>query len=233
MTDVLGELNNRSDTPEQDHPRQSTEPFSGTNAGGLHRRAFLAAGATATVLAASPTFAQSQPPVAPAPTGQGAMPSNVRVERLDGSILMIGIRQDTDRVELSSVIGLGRLMYMLDHDDALRVAVLYSQGADFVGGVLDAESWAPVLRTGRFPETPQFINPVGTIPPRREKPLVVAVQGKCQAQATSFFSLPMSELPQAIPYSHSRRSPAATSRPVAERSLLSAKWVGRMQCAIC
>lgn len=187
MTDVLGELNNRSDVPEQDHPRQSTEPFSGTNVGGLHRRAFLAAGATATVLAASPSFAQSPPPVAPAPTGQGEMPNNVRVERLDGSILMIGIRQDTDRVELSSVIGLGRLMYMLDHDDALRVAVLYSQGADFVGGVLDAESWAPVLRTGRFPETPQFINPVGTIPPRREKPLVVAVQGKCQGAGHELF----------------------------------------------
>ena len=115
------------------------------------------------------------------------MPSNVRVERLDGSILLIGIRQESDRVELSSVIGLGRLMYMLDHDEALRVAVLYSQGPDFVGGVLDPESWAPVLRTGKFPETPQFVNPVGTIPPRREKPLVVAVQGKCQGAGHELF----------------------------------------------
>jgi enoyl-CoA hydratase/carnithine racemase len=115
------------------------------------------------------------------------MPGNVRVERLDGSILLIGIRQESDRVELSSVIGLGRLMYMLDHDEALRVAILYSQGPDFVGGILDAESWAPVLRTGRFPEIPQFINPVGTIPPRREKPLVVAVQGKCQGAGHELF----------------------------------------------
>ena len=115
------------------------------------------------------------------------MPSNVRVDRLDGSILLIGIRQESDRVELSSVIGLGRLMYMLDHDEALRVAVLYSQGPDFIGGILDAESWAPVLRTGRFPETPQFVNPVGTIPPRREKPLVVAVQGKCQGAGHELF----------------------------------------------
>jgi enoyl-CoA hydratase/carnithine racemase len=115
------------------------------------------------------------------------MPSNVRVERVDGSILLIGIRQETDRVELSSVIGLGRLMYMLDHDDALRVAVLYSQGSDFVGGVLDPDSWAPVLRTGKFPEMSQFINPVGTIPPRREKPLVVAVQGKCQGAGHELF----------------------------------------------
>jgi enoyl-CoA hydratase/carnithine racemase len=115
------------------------------------------------------------------------MLGNVRVERVDGSILLIGIRQETDRVELSSVIGLGRLMYMLDHDDTLRVAVLYSQGSDFVGGALDPDSWAPVLRTGKFPEMSQFINPVGTIPPRREKPLVVAVQGKCQGAGHELF----------------------------------------------
>ena len=154
----------------------------------VHRRAFLAAGAAATVFAGGPTsFAQNQPPVASAPTSRGAMPNNVRVDRLDGSILLIGIRQESNRVELSSVIGLGRLLYMLDHDEALRVAVLYAQGPDFVGGILDAESWAPVLRTGRFPETPEFINPVGTVPPRREKPLVVAVQGKCQGAGHELF----------------------------------------------
>ena len=154
----------------------------------VNRRGFLAVSAAAAMLASSQTsFAQNQPAGPPAPSGQGAMPGNVRVERLDGSILLIGIRQESDRVELSSVIGLGRLMYMLDHDEALRVAVLYSQGADFVCGILDAESWAPVLRTGRFPETPQFINPVGTIPPRREKPLVVAVQGKCQGAGHELF----------------------------------------------
>ncbi|MBW5440771.1 crotonase/enoyl-CoA hydratase family protein [Bradyrhizobium canariense] len=157
------------------------------NAGGLHRRAFLAASAGATVLLGGPSSAQVQSPVASAPTGSGTMPSNVRVERVDGSILLIGIRQETDRVDLSSVIGLGRLMYMLDHDDALRVAVLYSQGSDFVGGVLDPDSWAPVLRTGKFPEMSEFINPVGTIPPRRQKPLVVAVQGKCQGAGHELF----------------------------------------------
>jgi enoyl-CoA hydratase len=167
MTDILDE--------ERDHNQ-------------LHRRAFLAAGTAAAVLAGSGgSLAQNQTTGVSAPNGQGAMPGNVRVERLDGSILLIGIRQESDRVELSSVIGLGRLMYMLDHDEALRVAVLYSQGPDFIGGILDAESWAPVLRTGRFPEISQFINPVGTIPPRREKPLVVAVQGKCQGAGHELF----------------------------------------------
>jgi enoyl-CoA hydratase/carnithine racemase len=164
-------------------PSQHSEP----NTAGLHRRAFLAAGAGATALLASRSSAQVPSPTASIPTGPSAMPGNVRVERLDGSILLIGIRQDSDRVELSSVIGLGRLMYMLDHDEALRVAVLYSQGADFVGGILDPESWAPVLRTGKFPEMSQFVNPVGTIPPRREKPLVVAVQGKCQGAGHELF----------------------------------------------
>ena len=100
MTDILDD--------ERDHNR-------------LHRRAFLAAGTAAAVLAGGgSSFAQSQTTGASAPGDQGAMPGNVRVERLDGSILLIGIRQESDRVELSSVIGLGRLMYMLDHDDALR-----------------------------------------------------------------------------------------------------------------
>lgn len=154
----------------------------------IGRRAFLAVGATAAVLAGSRTaLGQNQPPVASAPTGRGAIPNNVKVDRLDGSILLIGILQEANRVQLSSVIGLGRLLYLLDHDDALRVGVLYAQGPDFVGGILDAASWAPVLRTGRFPETPEFINPVGTVPPRREKPLVVAVQGKCQGAGHELF----------------------------------------------
>jgi enoyl-CoA hydratase len=180
-----------NDIPEKrDELRQveiESPQLSEPNAAGLHRRAFLAAGAAATVLLGSTSSAQVQSPSASSPTGPTTMPSNVRVERVDGSILLIGIRQETDRVELSSVIGLGRLMYMLDHDEALRAAVLYSQGADFVGGILDPESWAPVLRTGKFPEISQFVNPVGTIPPRREKPLVVAVQGKCQGAGHELF----------------------------------------------
>src|SRR5260370_6802129 len=115
MNDVLGGADEGRELLKQGHPQQSTEQFSETNAGWLHRRAFLAAGATATVLAASPSFAQNQPPVASAPTGSGAMPSNVRVERLDGSILLIGIRQESDRVELSSLIGFRPFSDMPDH----------------------------------------------------------------------------------------------------------------------
>jgi enoyl-CoA hydratase/carnithine racemase len=156
----------------------------------VDRRAFLAAGAAATVLAGSRTsFAQNQPPVARAPS-EAAMPNTVKVDRLDGSILLIGIHsQDSqNRVLLSTFIGLGRAFYLLDHDDALRVGVLYAQGPDFGGGRLDPASWEPVLRAGRVnPGTREFIDPVGTVPPRRVKPLVVAVQGKTQGPGHELF----------------------------------------------
>lgn len=153
------------------------------------RRAVLAAGAAATVLAGrGASFAQQTPGVL-ASNGQPAATGKIKINRLDGDILLIGIdRQETDRVNFSTVIALGRAYHLLDHDDDLRVGVLYAEGPDFVRGVLDAPSWAPVLRSGHFdPGTPDFINPVGTIPPRREKPLVVAVQGKTQGAGHELF----------------------------------------------
>jgi enoyl-CoA hydratase/carnithine racemase len=190
MTDVLDDDRDASrEIRKEDHHDYSRQQFPDTTTFGIHRRAFLAASTAAAVLAGTQTsFAQNPPPAASAPISRGAVPNNVKVDRLDGSILLIGIgRQESNRVELSSVIGLGRLLYLLDHDEALRVGVLYAQGPDFVGGILDAASWAPVLSTGRFPETPEFINPVGTVPPRRQKPLVVAVQGKCQGAGHELF----------------------------------------------
>jgi len=156
----------------------------------IHRRAVLAVGAAAAVLAGSRTsFAQDQPVEAPAPKGEEAMLNPVKVDRLDGSILMVGVdpRGSQNRFDLPTFIGLGRAYYLLDHDEALRVAVLYSQGPDFAGGILDAASWAPVLRTGRFLETREFIDPIGTVPPRREKPVVVAVQGKTEGPGHELF----------------------------------------------
>ena len=156
----------------------------------IHRRAVLAVGAAAAVLAGSWTsFAQDQPVEAPAPKGEEAMLNPVKVDRLDGSILMVGVdpRGSQNRFDLPTFIGRGRAYYLLDHDEALRVAVLYSQGPDFAGGILDAASWAPVLRTGRFLETREFIDPIGTVPPRREKPVVVAVQGKTEGPGHELF----------------------------------------------
>jgi len=145
----------------------------------IDRRAFLAAGAAATVLAGTgASLAQDAPP-----------PAGIKVERLDGSLLLIGIeRQESDRINFSTVVALGRAYYLLDHDDDLRAAVLYAEGPDFVRGILDAASWAPVLRTGHFdPGTHEFIDPVGTVPPHRQKPLVIAVQGKTQGAGHELF----------------------------------------------
>lgn len=153
------------------------------------RRTFMAAGATAALLAGGGVSFAQQQPNAPTPTAPTTTGSKVKTSRLDNSILLIGIdRQETDRVNFSTVVALGRALYLLDHDDALRVAVLHAEGPDFVGGVLDAASWAPVLRSGRFdPGTPDFINPVGTVPPHRQKPLVIAVQGKTQGAGHELF----------------------------------------------
>ncbi|MGH6682808.1 MAG: crotonase/enoyl-CoA hydratase family protein [Pseudolabrys sp.] len=190
MTDAHDGPNKSRPKSKDDRHQRSSRQFSGANAASIHRRAFLAAGAAATVLAGSrASFAQNQLPDAAAPTTSAAMPKTVKVERLDGSILLIGIaRQESDRINFSTVVGLGRAYYLLDHDETLRVGVLYAEGPDFVGGVLDAASWAPVLRTGRFdPGTREFINPVGTVPPRREKPIVVAVQGRTQGAGHELF----------------------------------------------
>jgi len=94
------------DMPQENHHQQSsTESFQqssrqsfGKNAVGIHRRAVLSAGAAAAVLAGSRTsFAQNQPPDASAPTSQAAMPDAVKVDRLEGSILLIGIdRQESN-----------------------------------------------------------------------------------------------------------------------------------------
>ena len=175
--------------PQEDQHRQSARKSSEKDAVSIHRRAFLAASAAATVLAGSHmSFAQNQPPDASAPASEAAMPTTVKVDRLDGSILLIGIdQQKSNRIEFSAFLGLGRAYYLLDHDEALRVGILYAQGPDFVGGTLDLATWAPVLRIGRFSEAREFINPVGTVPPRREKPLVVAVQGKTQGAGHELF----------------------------------------------
>src|SRR5262249_19623888 len=175
--------NESRDMPQEDHYEQSPWQSCEKNAVGIPRRAFLAAGAAATVLAGSHTsFAQNHPPDATALASEAAMPNTVKIDRLDGSILLIGIdRQGSqNRIDPSTFLGLGRAYYLLDHDPTLRVGVLYAQGPDFVTG-LDATAWEPSLRAGRFlPGTREFIDPVGTVPPRREKPLVVAVQGKTQ-----------------------------------------------------
>jgi enoyl-CoA hydratase/carnithine racemase len=172
------------------HHQQSAKTSPEKIAAGIDRRAFVAAGAAAAVFAGTRTsLAQNQPPKASIPVTQAAMPNTVKVDRLDGSILLIGIdlRDPQNRLDLSTFIGLGRAYYLLDHDEALRVGVLYAKGRDFVAGI-DPETWEPVLHAGRLnPGTREFIDPAGTVPPHREKPLIIAVQGKTQFAGHELF----------------------------------------------
>ena len=176
MTDDLGRVPDR----------RATGPIA-ADAAGLRRRSFLAAGAAAAVFAGSRSSpAQDRPPD---PSGPTAMPDTVRIERLDGAILLIGIDlpDPQRRLDAATFIGLGRAYHLLDHDPALRVGILHAQGSDFATG-LEPASWAPFLRAGRFdPGTRDFVNPVGTVPPRRDKPLVVAVQGRTQFAGHELF----------------------------------------------
>ena len=149
---------------------------------GIARREFLTATAGAAVAAvgvgtSDMVLAQAAPPaVTPEP-----LPATkaILVERLPGGILMVGIDRPEAKnlLDPGMLIGLGKAWYQLEHDDELRVAVLYAKGPDFVSG-LDGPAFAGAVRAGQYPpKDPEFRSPVNTRPPFRAKPLVVAVQG--------------------------------------------------------
>ena len=89
MSNVIGK---NDQATQAGQPQQSSSGSSETNTAGMHRRAFVTASAGAAVLAASRGFAQNKPSPSSVPTG--AFPANVKVERLDGSILLIGFQGD-------------------------------------------------------------------------------------------------------------------------------------------
>jgi enoyl-CoA hydratase len=141
---------------------------------GITRRGWAAgAAALAVGLAANAeTLAQA----APSPLSQ--KPGNVVVERR-GGILLIGIDRPEaqNRLDPPILIGLGKTLYELDHDDSLRVAVLYGVGRHFCIGA-DGPALVAAQASGQFPpKDPDYISAFGLRPPFRSKPLVVAVHG--------------------------------------------------------
>ena len=135
-----------------------------------------AAGLVATVGAGRPTLAQ--PAEAPAAQPATAQPGNVLLERR-GNLLLIGINRPWARnlLDPQILIGLGKAFYQLDHDAALRVAVMHGIGNDFCVGV-DVLALVKAQAAGQFPpKEPDFIGPLGFQLPYRSKPVVVAVQG--------------------------------------------------------
>ena len=143
--------------------------------GGMARRAFLAASAgTAAAIGFEGTAFAQVTPGQPEPQR-----STVAVEAIEGGVLLVGIDRTEKRnlIDPATFIALGRAYHRLDHDDSLRVAVLYGRGPNFTPGI-DAPAWGAMLSAGPFnPNTPDFINPLSTIPPLRAKPVVAAVHG--------------------------------------------------------
>jgi enoyl-CoA hydratase/carnithine racemase len=144
----------------------------------IPRRDLMIAGAGAAALAlgfgggALAQTGSASPPPAP------AAPGTIEVERR-GSVLLIGINrpQAENRIDAAVLIGLGKAYYQLEHDDGLRVGVLYGVGSDFCAG-LDVPAFSAAQAAGILPpKDPDFINPLGLRPPLRTKPIVVAVQG--------------------------------------------------------
>jgi enoyl-CoA hydratase len=152
----------------------------------IDRRNLMVAGAAALAAgissaSAGAALAQAASPGAASPA-PAAAPGKVVVERR-GAILLISLDrpQAQNRFDPPMLIGLGKAYYQLEHDDELRVAVLYGIGPNFCPG-LDVRAYAAAQATGILPpKDPEFINPIGVRLPFRTKPVVVAVQGLTQS----------------------------------------------------
>jgi enoyl-CoA hydratase len=167
------------------------KPLTGDKSTGLARRQFLSATAGAAavgVAAASPALAQSQPPTNRTAPSQSQGRSTVTLDRLPTGVLLIAIDrvEAQNRIDIPTFGALGQAYYEFEHDDGLRVAVLYGKGPDFSRG-LDLASWGAGLRSGPFQAPPHFLDPLGTGGPERSKPLVVAAQGHVTRIAHELF----------------------------------------------
>jgi enoyl-CoA hydratase/carnithine racemase len=146
-------------------------PLSGSDRRGIGTTgaaAATASGSSSAVLAQASTDAAPQAPA----------PGRVVVEQR-GPLLMIGLDrpQAQNRFDPPMLIGLGKAYYQLEHDDSLRVAVLYGVGSNFCAS-LDVAAYGAAQASGLLPpKDPDFMNPLGLRPPLRTKPVVVAVQG--------------------------------------------------------
>jgi enoyl-CoA hydratase len=157
---------------------------------GIVRRELLTLVGTAAAagFAASPAVAQSQAPTSGTAAARPPSKSTVTLDRLPMGVLLIGIdRVDVqNRIDIPTFGALGQAYYEFEHDEDLRVAVLYGKGPDFSRG-LDLPSWGAGLRAGPFQAPPNFLDPLGTTGPERSKPLVVAVQGHVTRIAHELF----------------------------------------------
>ena len=103
----------------------------------------------------------------------------VSVEK-HGGVLLIGLDRAAKRnaFDVPMFHQLCAAYGTLEHDPALRCAVLFAHGDHFTAG-LDLAQIAPYFAEGRFPYPDGALDPLGIFAPRGRKPVVVAVHGIC------------------------------------------------------
>jgi enoyl-CoA hydratase len=159
----------------------------------IDRRDLIAAGFGAAALAAGIPGARAQAQqtqAQPAPTApaSAAGPGKVTVEQR-GPVLLVGIDRPQTRnlIDPAIIIGVGRALYKVEHDDELRVALLHGIGPDFSMGI-DPPAFIAAVQAGIIPvKDSEYISVLALVPPLRTKPLVVAVQGGTQFAGHEYF----------------------------------------------
>ena len=128
---------------------------------------------------------QAQPAATPA---SAANSGKVAVEQR-GPVLLVGIDRPQTRnlIDPAIIIGVGKALYKVEHDDELRVALLHGIGPDFSMGI-DPPAFIAAVQAGIIPvKDPEYISVLALAPPLRTKPLVVAVQGGTQFAGHEYF----------------------------------------------
>ena len=97
-----------------------------------------------------------------------------------GHVLLVGLDRAAKRnaFDVPMFQALSRAYATAEHDDDVRVAVLFAHGDHFTAG-LDLAQFAPVFASGKWNLPAGGIDPVGLEGPRLSKPVVSAVQGIC------------------------------------------------------
>jgi enoyl-CoA hydratase len=160
---------------------------------GIDRRDLIAAGLGAAMLGVQISSAEAQaqqPQAQPTPTESGSTAGvgKVTVEQR-GAVLLIGFDrpQARNRIDPAMIIGAGKALYRVEHDDELRVAVLHGIGPDFSMGI-DPPAFIAGVQAGIIPvKDPEYIGLLALTPPLRTKPVVVAVQGGTQFAGHEYF----------------------------------------------
>jgi enoyl-CoA hydratase len=149
----------------------------------ITRRDLILAGAGVAAVAIAAGDAAAQAPPA------AAKPGRVALDRLPGGVLLMGIDRPEaqNRLDPPIIIGLGKALYQLEHDEGLRVGVLHGLGPDFSMGI-DPPAFIAAVQAGIIPvKDPDYVSVLGLTPPLRTKPLVIAVQGGTQFAGHEYF----------------------------------------------